>query len=85
MSGGNFDYKQYQIGMLAEEIEQIIFEESLVDVSEYSDETLKEFVEGVKLLRQAYVYAQRIDYLVSADDGEDSFHKRLKYDLDKIL
>jgi len=36
------------------------------------------------ILRQAHVYAQRIDWLVSGDDGEDSFHRRLKHDLEKL-
>lgn len=29
----------------------------------------------------AQVYAQRIDWLLSGDDGEDNFHLRLKEDL----
>lgn len=50
----------------------------------YSDETLKEFKKGLSLLRQAYVYAQRIDWLLSDDDGEESFHERLKEELDEL-
>lgn len=30
------------------------------------------------------VYVQRIDWLASGDDGEDSFHKRLEADLEKL-
>ena len=50
----------------------------------YSKETIKEFKKGLDILRKAYVYAQRIDWLLSADDGEESFHKRLKEDLDNL-
>ena len=50
----------------------------------FSPETIEEFKKGLALLRQAYVYAQRIDWLVSADDGEDSFHNRLKFELEKL-
>jgi hypothetical protein len=32
-------------------------------------------------LNQALIYAQRIDWLVSGDDGEDTFHARLAEDL----
>lgn len=46
-----------------------------------SKETIKEFKKGVELLKKAQVYAQRIDYLLSGDDGEDNFHQRLKEDL----
>jgi hypothetical protein len=50
----------------------------------YSDETIKEFKEGVRLCKLAYVYAQRIDWLVSCDDGEESFHERLKEELEEV-
>jgi hypothetical protein len=36
------------------------------------------------VLRQAYVYAQRIDWLVCGDDGEDSFQRRLKFEMEKL-
>jgi hypothetical protein len=32
----------------------------------------------------AEIYAQRIDWLLSGDDGEDSFRKRLKEDLERL-
>jgi len=50
----------------------------------YSDATIEKFNEAVRYLRIAQIYAQRIDWLVSADDGEDSFLKRLKEDLREI-
>lgn len=51
---------------------------------EYNKETIKEIKKGMDLLRKAYVYAQRIDWLRSCDDGEESFHKRLKEDLEEL-
>jgi hypothetical protein len=33
----------------------------------------------------AQIYAQRIDWLISGDDGEDSFRERLKEDLEKLI
>ena len=50
----------------------------------YPDETIDKMKEAVKLLRTAQVYAHRIDWLVSGDDSEESFHKRLKDDLEKL-
>jgi hypothetical protein len=50
----------------------------------YPDEVIEKFKEGVKMLRIAAVYAQRIDWLLSGDDGEESFLRRLKEDLDKL-
>jgi len=36
------------------------------------------------MLKKAQIYAQRIDYLISGDDGEESFRERLKEELDKL-
>ena len=92
MSGGHFDYKQWEISNIADEVEQLILTNGSEEKDEwgdrkgyhYSPETIEEFKKGLVLLRQAYVYAQRIDWLVSGDDGEDSFHRRLKNDLEKL-
>ena len=51
---------------------------------DYNKETIKELKKGLAILRKAYIYAQRIDWLLSGDDGEDSFHKRLKEELDNL-
>lgn len=50
----------------------------------YSEETIAEFRKGLDYLRRAYVYAQRIDWLLSGDDGEESFHERLKEELEEL-
>ena len=50
----------------------------------YPDAVIEEFKKGVDILRKAHVYAQRIDWLISGDDGEESFHRRLKEELDKL-
>jgi len=49
---------------------------------DYPDEVIEKFKEGVELLRKAQIYAHRIDWLVSCDDGEQTFLERLKEDLD---
>lgn len=49
----------------------------------YSDEVIERFKEAVELLRKAQVYAHRIDWLLSGDDGEESFLKRLNEELKK--
>lgn len=92
MSGGHFNYTQYTISEIANEVEQLILTNNVDGKNEWGDtigrhykpETIEEFKKGLEILKQAYVYAQRIDWLVSGDDGEDSFHKRLKHDLDNI-
>ena len=47
-------------------------------------ETKREFQRGYVLLRLAEIYAQRIDWLQSGDDGEDTFHERLAEDLEAL-
>ena len=92
MSGGHFNYKQYEIGYIPDEVEQIILDNDSDELDEwacpkgchYSKETMEEFKKALALLRQATIYVQRIDWLVSGDDGENSFHSRLKNDLDEL-
>ena len=76
MSGGYFDHQQSRINNIAESVEQLI-----LNNEDYSKETIMEFMEGLEVLNKAAIYAQRIDWLVSGDDGEESFHKRLAEDL----
>ena len=92
MSGGHFQYDQYRIAQIADEVEQLIESNDDDEMGpwgypkgrHYTAETIAEFRKGLKALRQAEVYAQRIDWLVSGDDGEDSFHRRLAEDLAKL-
>ena len=47
----------------------------------YSDETLAKFAEARDTLKRAAIMAQRVDWLVSGDDGEQTFHQRWKEEL----
>lgn len=51
---------------------------------EYSDETIQIFRDAVKTLRKAAIYAQRIDWFLSGDDGEESLKERLEEELKKL-
>jgi len=82
MSGGMFDYKQYKLQQIADDIEQHIVDNEDVGCDyRYKDETIAEFKRTVEMLRRAYIYVQRIDWLVSSDDSESTFHKRLNQQL----
>lgn len=80
MSGGHFDYQQYQIHEIARQLKESInkYEDA------HSPETVAEFRKGYEVIQAAYVYAQRIDWLLSGDDSEDTFHKRLEEELADI-
>jgi hypothetical protein len=107
MSGGAFDYNQYKIGYIADQIDEVIVKNGLEKTPEelkehwidpdwykkypedlfhykYPDEVIEKMKEAVKVLKIAQVYAQRVDWLLSGDDGEESFLRRLDEDLDKL-
>lgn len=92
MSGGHFNYQQYNIERIAEEVEQLIIINDSTEKDEwgydkgyhYTRETIEEFKIGLEYIRKAAIYTQRIDWLVSGDDGEDTFHDRLQKDLKNV-
>lgn len=50
----------------------------------YPEEVIKEFKEGFEIISKAQIYMQRIDWLLSGDDSEESFLERLNEDLNKL-
>lgn len=92
MSGGHFNYAQSHIQDIADSIGEVIRDNDSEERNAwnerigygYTPETIAEFKNALVILRVAYIYAQRCDWLLSCDDGEDSFHSRLKDELSKI-
>jgi hypothetical protein len=84
MSGGAFDYKQYHLDTLAEDINQAIRDNDK-EYRGYSEDTLTQFRDAVFYLKLAAVYVQRIDWLLSGDDGEDTFHQRLDDEISALV
>lgn len=50
----------------------------------YSQETLAQMRTALHHLKVASIYVHRLEWLFSGDDGEESFHERLREDLDKL-
>lgn len=92
MSGGHFNFDQYRIGYIADEIEELIIDNDNKELDQwgyplgrdYTEDTIKKFKETLVSLRKAQVMVHRIDWLVSGDDGEDTFHERWDKDLEKL-
>ena len=102
MSGGAFEYNQYQIRMIWEEIqneldkqgqekETLFYEKEYYEKypeakfeEVYREDVQQIFKDGIESLKKAEIYAQRIDWYLSGDDGEDSLVSRIKSDLDKL-
>lgn len=104
MSGGFWEYRQYMLSQVADDVEDLINksgkEKSLEELEEswyspdwyerfpedkfhatYPKEVLEEMKNAVKYLTIARVYMHRLDWMLSGDDGEESFLTRLKEDL----
>lgn len=79
MSGGSLNYFAFT------------FEEPLATISreikwgknKWTPETLLEFQNALNYLKIAQIYSRRVEWLLSGDDGEDSFIKRLKEELEE--
>jgi len=108
MSGGAFDYNQYKIGYMVDQIEETVVKNGVEKTPEdlknegwrdpdwykkypedlfhykYPDEVIEKMKEGIEVLKRAQIYAQRIDWLLSGDDGEESFLRRLEEELNKF-
>ena len=105
MSGGFFDYKQWHIDNIADQIEQEVimsgkpipkskwdyfereeYNETHKQPMNYAfpEDVLRRMEEAIYALRRAAIYAQRADYLISGDDGEESFMERLKKELAEL-
>ena len=78
MSGGSLDYFYSRI----DEPIQIISEKIKWGKKTWSSKTLRKFNMAIKYLRVAQIYSKRIEWLLSGDDGEESFHERLKDELE---
>jgi hypothetical protein len=108
MSGGVFDYNQYKIGYIVDQIEETVVKNGVEKTPEdlknegwrdpdwykkypedlfhykYPDEVIEKMKEGIEVLKRAQIYAQRIDWLLSGDDGEESFLRRLEEELNEL-
>lgn len=105
MSGGHWDYLQYRLTDVVEDIDRLVekngqpkTEEELKEENwyddewykkypedlyhyKYSDEVIKNFKTAAIMIATAQIYMQRMDWLLSGDDGPESFVKRLDEDL----
>jgi len=103
MSGGAFDYSQYKIRDIHEEIQKELDEQGKEKITDgyldkyyyikypsekfgyvYREDVQTIFKEAIEVLKKAEIYAQRIDWYLSGDDGEDSLISRLKDELSKL-
>jgi hypothetical protein len=80
MSGGHFGYAQYKIDQIADQISEVIRRNDESPFP-YRPEVVQRLIEAVNALEVAFVYAQRVDFLICGDDNEENFERRLLEDL----
>ena len=78
MSGGYFDYKQRHIESIISELKAII------DLDFDNPQVKQKLNDGLLVLQAALIYTNRIDYLLSGDDSEQTFLKRLDEDMNNL-
>ena len=84
MSGGHFDYQQYHLDNMADEIDKIVEHNDIKELDSWGyqigenfpSEIIEKFEETSAYLRRASDMVQRVDWLLSGDDGESSFMSR---------
>ena len=76
MSGGYFDYQQFNLESMAEKIETLLKMND--NLPQYPADIVEKFKETSHALRRCQEMVTRVDYLLSRDDGEDSFRERWK-------
>jgi hypothetical protein len=84
MSGGHFNYRQNDIYEIAIEIERLIEINDRAAGYSFSPTVIDIFKEAAFTLRAAGMFAQRIDYLVSGDDSEETFFTRLNQEASNL-
>jgi hypothetical protein len=85
MSGGYFNYDQYRISDMANSIREDILSKNSEINQYYSEYFIEKLKEVHDLLIISCQYAQRADWVLSGDDNESDFDKRLNEDLDKLV
>ena len=94
MSGGAFEYKQYHIEQLIEDMELLLERVDKEPTDSFECDSLKNYIndkdsfkkiveKNIDLLRKSYIYTQRLDWFISGDDGEETFYERLEEDFNK--
>jgi hypothetical protein len=91
VSGGHFDYKQDAIADISDEVERLIRDNDSDARDEwgqtvgahYPPAVVARFRTALRTLRQAAAMVHRIDWLVSGDDGPETFLERWKEEVSK--
>lgn len=74
---GYFDYIQNSFDGLITELQNLT-------EANYTEATIYEFERALEMAKELHILIDRIDYLVSGEETEESFHQGLIEDLEEI-
>lgn len=80
MSGGRFEYLQYRLDQVADEVDQLIEDFDAAAHEPEAAEVRARYALARDRLREAAGMLHRIDWYVSGDDGLESFLRRWERD-----
>jgi len=75
MSGGYFEYKQFYLKDIINDIKEVLENKN---TSDFSDDVLDEFEKAILIIQKAYRYIEVIDMLVSGDYSEKEFMEEIR-------
>ncbi len=86
MSGGHFDYLQQRLDEVADmlRIEIALARTKQERSSDYSDAFLPDLIDAYHRTKELRVILDRVDYVLSGDDGEEAYRRRLIGDMAEI-
>ena len=83
MSGGHWDYFQFNISNVLEDLNDDVIK-SASKYCDYAD-LERDILIMKHHLEMSKIYMNRLDWLISGDDGVECYHTRLKEDLELYL
>ena len=77
MSGGYFEYNQFRINDIIEQLE-------CIDNHEIPDDIKSDITLLIARLKEGSVRVQRLDWFLSGDDSAESYRSRLQSELGEL-
>lgn len=85
MSGGHFEYENYRLSDIGDKLRLSITKcRKGYEYYEYKEPFLNEMIRVYNLTRELEVLLERVDWVLSGDDGEDTYFERLQEDIADI-
>lgn len=78
MSGGYFDYNQYKLQNIADDLRTLIDDTEKLEFVQDKEALIEEVAKLVKMLDYSSKVLHHIDYFLSCDIGEESMWKHIR-------